>query len=138
MAALSLAKATRFGDVSWQEFNLKMKVWAEVEDQLSTTHPIQGSVVDTESTFLNFDGITYGKGASVLKQLMAVISEDSFKAGMRYYFQKHQWSNTTIHDFLAALEHGYSSLHANKIDLKQWSAYWLETAVRTIDNKTKR
>jgi len=100
MAAFAVSRSTRFGDLSWLEFNSGMKKWAEREDQQSTTHPIQGTVVDTLATFLNFDGITYGKGASVLKQLMAVVGEKGFQSGMIHYFQKHQWGNTTITDFL--------------------------------------
>jgi len=73
-----------------------MKAWAYREDQLITTHPIEGEVSDTDQTFLNFDGITYGKGASLLKQLVHLVGMDGFKAGMRYYFGKYQWGNTTI------------------------------------------
>lgn len=77
------SKATKWkGERPWQDFNFDMKKWAETEDQLSTTHPIQGvstfhilneipgTVVDTDATFLTFDGITYGKGAAVLKQVI--------------------------------------------------------------------
>jgi aminopeptidase N len=56
-----------------------MKSWAEHEDQLSTTHPIQGTVPDTDATFLNFDGITYGKGSAVIQQLVSVIGPESFR-----------------------------------------------------------
>eukprot|EP01111_Echinosteliopsis_oligospora_P016676 TRINITY_DN7012_c0_g1_i1.p1 TRINITY_DN7012_c0_g1~~TRINITY_DN7012_c0_g1_i1.p1 ORF type:complete len:925 (+),score=266.42 TRINITY_DN7012_c0_g1_i1:192-2777(+) len=122
MAALATAEATRFGSKSWLEFHSSYKRWAYREDQLSTTHAIQGEVVDTNSTFQNFDGITYGKGASVLKQLVAVVSMDGFKAGMQRYFKKHAWGNTTIGDFLHVIE------EAAKVDLKQWSKSWLEIA----------
>jgi len=139
MAVYCLAKATRFsGERPWQDFNSYMKRWAEREDQQSTTHPIQGSVPDTDATFLNFDGITYGKGAAVLKQLVAVIGEDAFKAGMSHYFKKHKWSNTTIVDFLKALEEGYTLVHkgTEKLDLIEWSKFWLETAgVNTLTPK---
>lgn len=79
MAALAVAEATRFGSKSWLEFHTSYKRWAYREDQLSTTHPIQGQVVDTNTTFQNFDGITYGKGAAVLKQLVAVVGMPGFK-----------------------------------------------------------
>eukprot|EP01114_Cavostelium_apophysatum_P015560 TRINITY_DN4261_c0_g1_i1.p1 TRINITY_DN4261_c0_g1~~TRINITY_DN4261_c0_g1_i1.p1 ORF type:complete len:938 (-),score=207.99 TRINITY_DN4261_c0_g1_i1:783-3416(-) len=130
MASYSLSKATKFaGNMAWQEFNRDMKRWAEREDQLSTTHPIQGVVADTDATFLNFDGITYGKGACVLKQLMAVIGEESFKAGMIYYFKKFQYGNTTQIDFLKSLEQGYRSVvKGSTIDLIEWSKLWLDTA----------
>ncbi len=63
---------------------------------MSTTHPIQGEVADTDQTLLNFDGITYGKGASLLKQLVSIVGVQGFKLGMVYYFKKYQWKNTTI------------------------------------------
>eukprot|EP01126_Amoeba_proteus_P022752 TRINITY_DN2292_c0_g4_i5.p1 TRINITY_DN2292_c0_g4~~TRINITY_DN2292_c0_g4_i5.p1 ORF type:complete len:496 (-),score=76.07 TRINITY_DN2292_c0_g4_i5:1303-2721(-) len=100
MAALCTFTATDFGQLSWQNFNSSMKSWAYREDQQSTTHPIQGKVIDTDTTFLTFDGITYGKGASLLKQLVYVLGEHSFQKGMQYYFNKYAWGNTTIEDFL--------------------------------------
>lgn len=132
MAALAVAESTKFGAISWANFNAGMKSWAMREDQLSTTHSIQGTINDTDETFLNFDGITYGKGASVLKQLVHVLGMNNFRAGMRHYFHKFAWGNTTITDFLGALE---TAARENKhaIDLKAWSAMWLETAgINTI------
>eukprot|EP01127_Copromyxa_protea_P000511 TRINITY_DN1042_c0_g2_i1.p1 TRINITY_DN1042_c0_g2~~TRINITY_DN1042_c0_g2_i1.p1 ORF type:complete len:861 (-),score=208.81 TRINITY_DN1042_c0_g2_i1:58-2640(-) len=124
MAALCTADATDFGRLSWQNFNSSMKTWAYREDQLSTTHPIQGEVIDTDATFLTFDGITYGKGASLLKQLVYTIGEDAFQEGMRLYFSKYAWGNTTIGDFLGALE----SVSKGKLSASGWSAEWLETS----------
>jgi len=126
--ALSLATVYK-GDKPWQSFNASLKVWAEREDQLATTHPIQGKVADTEQTFLNFDGITYAKGACALKQLLGVIGEPAFKAGMNRYFKQHAWGNATITDFLKALEHGYNSVSkgTETLDLIEWSKLWLET-----------
>jgi aminopeptidase N len=120
MAALSVASATRFGALSWQEFNSGMKAWAYREDQLSTTHPIEGPVDDTDQTFLNFDGVTYGKGSAVLKQLVQLVSMDGFKAAMRYYFQKYKWGNTVIGNFLEAIEHGAKSVGVN-FNPTEWS-----------------
>jgi aminopeptidase N len=120
MAYLALVNATRF-TTAWKEFNTGMKVWAYRQDQLVTTHPIAGDVADTDQTFLNFDGITYGKGASALKQLVATIGLDAFRDGMRRYFQRYQWSNATLRDFLAALEEGTGR------DLQAWARLWLET-----------
>eukprot|EP01120_Amphizonella_sp_Union-15-10_P013798 TRINITY_DN649_c0_g3_i1.p1 TRINITY_DN649_c0_g3~~TRINITY_DN649_c0_g3_i1.p1 ORF type:complete len:725 (-),score=168.78 TRINITY_DN649_c0_g3_i1:516-2690(-) len=127
MAALCVAEATEFGNLSWQNFNSGMKAWAYREDQLSTTHPIQGTVADTDQTFLNFDGITYGKGASLLKQLVYVIGKDSFQKGLSHYFKKHEWGNTTIQDFLLALSYGAKQCGFD-YDEKKWSSQWLETA----------
>jgi len=120
MAYLALEKATRF-DSGWQDFNASIKNWAYRQDQLATTHPIAGQVADTDETFLNFDGITYGKGASVLKQLVATIGIDGFREGMRQYFQRYAFENASLDQFLGALESG--SGH----ELVQWSKLWLET-----------
>ncbi|KAH3744981.1 Aminopeptidase N [Pelomyxa schiedti] len=116
-------EATEFAEFSWLDFNGGKKLWGFKQDQLSTTHPIQGTVVDTASAFLNFDGITYGKGASVLKQLVFVIGMEAFRTGMRKYFRKHQWSNTSAEDFLASLE-----------SPPDWAEKWLKTAgLNTIE-----
>ncbi|CAN5674613.1 aminopeptidase N [soil metagenome] len=126
IAYLALTEATRFTG-AWRSFTTDMKRWAYHQDQLPTTHPIAGEAPDTDSAFLNFDGITYGKGASVLKQLVATIGRDGFRDGLRVYFRRHAWGNATLADFLAALEEG--SGH----DLGEWSRLWLETAsVNTI------
>ncbi len=121
MAYLALVEATRFG-TAWQAFNSGMKAWAYRQDQLVTTHPIAGQVRDTDETFLNFDGITYGKGAAVLKQLVAAVGMDSFREGMRSYFRRHAFGNTTLAEFLDAIGEGAGR------DLHGWAALWLETA----------
>ena len=120
MAYLALSSATRFS-TAWQAFNSGMKGWAYRQDQLVTTHPIAGQVPDTEHTFLNFDGITYGKGASVIKQLVAAMGLDGFRNGMRIYFQRHAYGNTTLSQWLDALGEGVGR------DLHEWAEAWLET-----------
>ena len=120
MAYLSLVEATRFTS-AWQAFNSGMKNWAYRQDQLITTHPIAGEVADTDQTLLNFDGITYGKGAAVLKQLVATVGIDGFRSGMRRYFRRHQFGNTTVAQFLDALGEGL------ELDLHRWAQSWLET-----------
>ncbi|HEY4669302.1 MAG TPA: aminopeptidase N, partial [Tepidiformaceae bacterium] len=120
MAYLALEKATRF-DSGWQDFNASVKNWAYRQDQLVTTHPIAGRVADTDETFLNFDGITYGKGASVLKQLVAAIGIEGFREGMRQYFKRYAFGNATLEQFMAALEAGSGRR------LAEWSRLWLET-----------
>ncbi len=127
MAYLAMERATRWSGSAWSAFHARMKAWAYEQDQLPTTHPIAGEVPDTDATFLNFDGITYGKGAAVLKQLVAFIGADGFRDGMRDYFRTHAWGNTTLADFLAALERGSGR------ELGRWSEAWLESAgVNTI------
>ncbi len=120
MAYLALDESTRFR-TSWQAFNSGMKNWAYRQDQLITTHPIAGQVADTDATFLNFDGITYGKGASVIKQLVAAMGMEGFRAGMRGYFAKHAFGNTTLSQWLDALGEGVGR------DLHGWAQLWLET-----------
>jgi aminopeptidase N len=127
MAALCVAEATKWHTLSWTTFNSSMKEWAYREDQQSTTHPIQGDVPDTDATLLNFDGITYGKGASLLKQLVAIVGMDGFKRGMQYYFKKFQWGNTTIEDFLLSLQSGAQAT-GRKFDAREWALEWLCTA----------
>lgn len=126
MSYLALVSATRF-DSAWQTFNAGMKNWAYRQDQLITTHPIAGEVADTDQTFLNFDGITYGKGAAVIKQLVATIGLDGFRNGMRIYFERHAFGNTTLAQFLDALEAGARSVGDGR-DLHAWAELWLETA----------
>ncbi len=129
MAYLCMDEATRF-DTGWQDFASSIKNWAYRQDQLVTTHPIAGQVEDTDQTFLNFDGITYGKGASVLKQLVASIGMEGFRKGMRHYFQTHAYGNATLAQFLASLEQGSGA------DLKEWARLWLETpSLNTIGTR---
>lgn len=118
---LALAQATRFKN-SWTVFNAERKNWAYRQDQLSSTHPIVSDMVDLEAVKTNFDGITYAKGASALRQLVAYVGEDNFIAGLRSYFAKYAWGNTTLNDLLAELE------TTSGRDLQPWVATWLQTA----------
>jgi aminopeptidase N len=122
IAHTAVSQATRFGDDSWSDFAHSMKGWAYQQDQLPSTHPIVADMVDTEAVMANFDGITYAKGASVLKQLHAWVGDEAFMSGLRDYFPRHEWANATLADFLAALE-GPSGR-----DLTPWAATWLQTA----------
>jgi len=126
MAYLAKERATRFTN-SWVSFATDEKTWAYRQDQLPTTHPIVADIPDVEATHLNFDGITYAKGASVLKQLVAWVGEDPFFSGLRRYFKKHEYANTELPDFLTPLA------EESGRDLETWSKEWLETAgVNTI------
>jgi aminopeptidase N len=118
---LCLTEGAPYPD-AWRDFNVQLKGWALREDDAPTTHPIAGSVLDTDQTFLNFDGITYGKGGAVLKQLGARLGREGFAAGLRLYFQRHAFANATLADFLAALEEG------SGVPLADWSAQWLRTS----------
>ncbi|WP_018351320.1 aminopeptidase N [Longispora albida] len=115
------AKATRFTD-AWTTFLSARKNWGYRQDQLSSTHPVYCDTPDVETVEVNFDGITYAKGASVLKQLVAYVGEEAFVAGLREYFRKHAWGNTVFGDLLAALE------ETSGRKLGEFAAQWLETA----------
>lgn len=120
-AALCLTEGSEH-TTAWQEFNVQLKRWSLVEDDSPTTHPIAGTVADTDQTFLNFDGITYGKGGAVLKQLGARLGRAGFSAGLRLHFQRHAFGNATLAEFLASLEEG------SGVSLADWSAQWLRTS----------
>ncbi len=118
---LAKERATRFKN-SWVSFASGEKTWAYRQDQLPTTHPIVADIPDVEATHLNFDGITYAKGASVLKQLVAWVGEDAFFEGLRRYFKTHEYGNTELGDFLGPLA------EESGRNLDAWSKEWLETA----------
>ena len=115
------AEATQW-ETAWTTFGTSEKAWAYRQDQLSSTHPIVAPINDLEDVEVNFDGITYAKGASVLKQLVAYVGREPFVAGLRAYFAKHAWANTTLQDLLSELE------QTSGRDLGTWSKLWLETA----------
>ncbi len=107
---------------SWTTFANSMKTWAYRQDQLPSTHPIMADIRDLDDVLVNFDGITYAKGASVLKQLVAYVGMDAFFTGVQAYFKAHAFGNTRLSDLLGALE------KTSGRDLKTWSKKWLETA----------
>ena len=109
------------GDDPWATFANSRKGWAYRQDQLPSTHPIAADMVDLEAVELNFDGITYAKGASALRQLVAFVGEDEFLAGVRTYFAEHAWENTRLDDLLSALT------EASGRDLSRFAADWLQT-----------
>ena len=121
MSTLACAQNTRYTN-AWTTFAAGEKSWGYEQDQLPTTHPIKAEIPDLEAVLVNFDGITYAKGASVLKQLVAWVGQEEFMAGLNRYFDKHAWSNTELSDLMVELE------AASGRDLTDWSARWLETA----------
>ena len=106
----------------WVSFANARKGWAYMQDQLPTTHPIAADMVDLRAVEQNFDGITYAKGASTLKQLVSFVGQDTFLEGVRAYFRDHAWGNTELSDLLGALE------DASGKDLSWFSGQWLEKA----------
>ncbi len=115
------SEATRFTD-AWTTFLSVRKSWGYRQDQLSSTHPVYCEMPDLEAVEVNFDGITYAKGASVIKQLVAYVGLDSFVTGLRAYFAQHAWGNATFDDLLTELE------TASGRELRKFAAQWLETA----------
>ena len=120
-STIATAEATEW-TAAWTTFNAMEKTWAYRQDQLPSTHPVVARIDDLEDVQVNFDGITYAKGGSVLKQLAAWVGVDAFFAGVSAYFRKHAWGNTELADLLAELE------TTSGRELTTWSQKWLETA----------
>ncbi|MGA5064776.1 aminopeptidase N [Streptomyces exfoliatus] len=121
MGSFVNAEATRFTN-SWVTFANNRKSWAYRADQLPSTHPITADIRDLEDAKLNFDGITYAKGASVLKQLVAYAGRDAFLEGARRYFKRHAYGNTRLADLLSILE------ETSGRDMRTWAKSWLQTS----------
>jgi aminopeptidase N len=120
-STVAQAEATRWPN-AWTTFSQAWKAWAYRQDQLPSTHPIAADIVDIAAVEVNFDGITYAKGAAVLKQLVAYVGRENFLTGVRAYFAKHAWGNASLADLLDALE------QASGRELTAWSKAWLESA----------
>ncbi|WP_406157503.1 aminopeptidase N [Streptomyces canus] len=121
MGTFANVGATRFKD-AWITFANRRKAWAYRADQLPSTHPITADIRDLQDAKLNFDGITYAKGASVLKQLVAYVGQDAFLEGARRYFKRHAYGNTRLDDLLSVLE------ETSGRDMGAWARSWLQTA----------
>ncbi|WP_220093534.1 aminopeptidase N [Flexivirga caeni] len=120
MGYLAATEAAGFAG-PWVTFAMGRKQWAYVQDQLPTTHPIVADIPDLEAARQNFDGITYAKGASVLKQLMAYAGRDAFFRAAQHYFQRHAFGSTGLQDLIDALQ------ATSESDLSAWVSSWLET-----------
>jgi len=120
-STLATAEATEWHE-AWTTFQAMEKSWAYRQDQLPSTHPVVATINDLEDVQVNFDGITYAKGGSVLKQLVAWVGLEAFMAGVAAYFQKHAYGNTELSDLLVELE------KTSGRELTSWSKLWLETA----------
>ena len=130
-STMAAAEATEWTE-AWTTFQAMEKSWAYRQDQLPSTHPVVATINDLEDVLVNFDGITYAKGGSVLKQLVAWVGIDAFFAGVAAYFKKNAYGNTELTDLLGELE------VTSGRDLSGWSALWLETAgVNTLRPEVK-
>ncbi|MDR0990593.1 MAG: aminopeptidase N [Propionibacteriaceae bacterium] len=122
---LAAAANTRWTE-AWTTFLASEKSWALKQDQLPSTHPIVAPIRDLADVEVNFDGITYAKGAAVLRQLVAWVGQDNFLRGVSAYLRRHAWGNATLADLLTELT------AASGRDLTAWSQHWLEEAGVTI------
>ena len=104
------------------------KRWGLQEDTLPSNHKIQADCPSTDTAESLIDGVTYGKGSSMIKQLIFLIGWESFTAGLKIYFRRHSWSNTTLPDFIGAIQEAHDATHpAKRCDLTEWSKEWLQT-----------
>ena len=130
-STIATAEATEWNE-AWSTFQSMEKSWAYRQDQLPSTHPVVATINDLEDVQVNFDGITYAKGGSVLKQLAAWVGIEAFFAGVGAYFRKHEYGNTELADLLAELE------VTSGRELSGWGAQWLETAgVNTLGPRSR-
>ncbi|MEV5912020.1 aminopeptidase N [Streptomyces chartreusis] len=121
MGYQTLVEATRFTD-TWVDFGVARKAWGYEADQRPSTHPVAPeNVHDTASAMLNFDGISYAKGASALRQLVAWLGEKDFLAGINTHFERHKFANATLADFIDSLA------SATDRDVHAWADSWLRT-----------
>jgi len=131
MANTGLYYNTEYTEI-WTTFNTRTKQWAYAEDRWRTTHPIEASIPSTSEATANFDGITYGKGASALKQLVFLIGEENFKKGLADYFKTYAEQNTLRKNFIDSLQ------KHTKEDLESWTSEWLQTkGLNSLDTKIK-
>ncbi|MET7671950.1 aminopeptidase N [Micromonospora luteifusca] len=113
------AEATPY-DQAWTTFAMRRKAWGYAADQRPSTHPVAPQeVADADEGLLNFDGISYAKGASVLRQLVAWLGDEAFLAGLNAHFAAHRFGNATLADLLASLS------TASGRDLSGWAEVWL-------------
>ncbi|GGW53286.1 aminopeptidase N [Streptomyces caelestis] len=121
MGYQTLTEATRFTD-TWTDFGVNRKAWGYDADQRPSTHPVAPEAVDdTASALLNFDGISYAKGASALRQLVTWLGEKDFLAGINTHFARHKFANATLADFIDSLA------GATDRDVHAWADAWLRT-----------
>jgi aminopeptidase N len=120
------AEVTRFRD-AWSSFAVGRKAWGYAADERPSTHPVASDVHDAEQALLNFDGISYAKGAAILRQLVAWLGDEVFLDGLREHVKAHAYGNATLADLVAALD------RASGRDLGEWARVWLrEAGVNTL------
>ncbi|WP_286257594.1 aminopeptidase N [Streptomyces graminofaciens] len=133
MGYQTLSEASRFTD-TWTDFGIARKAWGYDADQRPSTHPVAPeNVDDTAAALLNFDGISYAKGASALRQLVTWLGEKDFLEGINTHFARHRFGNATLADFIDSLA------DATERDVHAWADAWLRTTgVDTLTPKVTR
>lgn len=128
MATLQLANNSEFKADAWSVFFNESKLSAYNADHQLTTHAIELPVANTAEAFTNFDAITYGKGASVLKQLAIFVGEENFRLGVSAYLKKYAYKNTSLTNFMDEV-----AKSSNK-NLTDWARTWLyQAGLNTIE-----
>ncbi|MGL4175268.1 MAG: aminopeptidase N [Dermatophilaceae bacterium] len=125
LASLAMSRATRFGERAWSEFAHASKAWAYAEDVRTATHPVVADVSDTGMVATAFDGITYAKGASILKQLAHWVGPEEFRAGVRRFVAAHAYGNAGLGDLLAELARAPVPGERGARELSRWAHEWL-------------
>lgn len=123
----ALAEATRYTS-AWAAFTLARASWAHDADLLPSTHPIMADIVDVEAAKQNFDGISYAKGACVLRQLVTWVGPDIFVSAMREYFRDHAFGTATFNDFLETLARARGVTPEGELTTAEWARRWLATS----------
>ena len=117
----------QFANESWLHF-ANYKRWGLNDDLMPTNHCIEADCADTDVSESLIDGITYGKGASLLKQLIFLMGWEAFTNGIKLYFKNYKWGNTTLHQFIGSLQQGYDeTISGGDLNLESWADKWLRT-----------
>ena len=116
-----------FKEEAWLDFT-SLKTWGLGADFMPSNHNVQALCPDTDAAESLIDGITYGKGSSLIKQMIFLMDWDTFCVGLKIYFNRHKWQNTSLEDFIGCMQEGYNEKKPDTpLDLTQWSREWLQT-----------
>ncbi|MEU8266039.1 aminopeptidase N [Sphaerisporangium sp. NPDC049002] len=107
---------------AWADFTAGKKAMAYAQDQSPSTHPVVADIPDLSAVATAFDALTYHKGASVLRQLVAHLGLDGFLAGMRRYFATYSYGTAGHTEMISVLQEAAGD------DLTAWSRSWLHSA----------
>jgi aminopeptidase N len=123
MGSQVVEEATTF-DGAWTSFAARRKPWGYDADERTSTHPVAplaAGVLDTDTALANFDGISYAKGASALRQLEAWLGREDFFAGINALLTERSFGVATLADLLQSLS------QVSGEDVEAWADRWLRT-----------